>query len=61
MIERAGSEPRALLVLGIGGDGLDEALDAVERGAEQAWEQEAIDLLLQDKPVPLATAAALVG
>jgi alkylation response protein AidB-like acyl-CoA dehydrogenase len=28
---------------------------------ESAWEQEAMDLLLQDKPVPLARAAALVG
>ncbi len=29
--------------------------------AETAWEQEAMDLLLQDKPVPLAKASALVG
>ena len=28
---------------------------------ETAWEQEAMDLLLQDKPVPLAKATALVG
>jgi len=28
---------------------------------ESAWEQEAMDLLLQDKPVPLAKATALVG
>src|SRR5262245_45260826 len=28
---------------------------------ESSWEQEAMDLLLQDKPVPLAKAAALVG
>lgn len=29
--------------------------------SEAAWEQEAMDLLLQDKPVPLAKASALVG
>ena len=28
---------------------------------ESPWEQEAMDLLLQDKPVPLAKATALVG
>jgi hypothetical protein len=28
---------------------------------ETTWEQEAMDLLLQDKPVPLAKATALVG
>jgi hypothetical protein len=29
--------------------------------SESTWEQEAMDLLLQDKPVPLAKATALVG
>jgi len=29
--------------------------------AETAWEQEAMDLLLQDTPVPLAKASTLVG
>jgi len=28
---------------------------------DSPWEQEAMDLLLQDKPVPLAKATALVG
>jgi acyl-CoA dehydrogenase len=29
--------------------------------SDSSWEQEAMDLLLRDKPVPLATATALVG
>ena len=36
VIERAGGQAAALLLLGIGGDRLDEALDAIERGAQQA-------------------------